>query len=540
MSRKKSAFEINSSTLGTGNPLHNVSHAGEIFRLSLEFRKLVSSLQMLRVIYSGIEARTRRQKKADLNLKEMETYISFSKQAEMIFQKCGDQNPVELESIADWFSSESEDLIDTTFSRRINACGNFIDRALGTIPPSLTKAYLGARESFLFQPTLPLAAVLSRKAEGQDLANLVDACNPKTAMHPDDPLTAIFLLDLIDNRDPKLRVIIEELRQEALFAASNASDTDPRLHSLPIPGQTHWLLHTTPRRPQLRLPLFSPMRAWVHSLVPFQTSDGYWFTSNDQNRPLVFTSAGIAHCLAIFGNLRNETYRAAYNNALSWLESTQMPDGGWPKTSGEEHSDILTTALTADLLRRAGQVRPFQRAVSFLFKLQHSAGLWYSGHKNSDAFNAIVLEVLEERLHVFPPSDHKLEIARGLFAKAEELAREKDEIADQVALITAHQAAEMLSYSVLEALDPPGDIWEPNGRTIGLRVALARLDERLRQDGGGALRFRSQVQSLAAARDEIVHKGGTSSRSAVDSHLDAARSYMTSVSLRLLGYDLLG
>jgi hypothetical protein len=231
----------------------------------------------------------------------------------------------------------------------------------------------------------------------------------------------------------------------------------------------------------------------------------------------------------------------ALSRALVWLEEVQRDDGGWPIRWRDAESDIVITALTGDLLRRAGRRRAFDRAATFLIAKQQPSGLWFFGSRNADAYNAIVIEVLEARLAAFPPPNHRLSLARDLFAKADELASEGEEVSDQIALITVHQAIEMFLYSALESLDPPQDIWEANGqRTIGLRSAVSKLDECLREATGVHLSCKSQVQMLASARDGIVHKGIVVARSTVRDHLSDAQKFLTATSQRTIGYDLLG
>ena len=511
------------------------------FRQSLRFRRFTSSLQKLRAIYSAFSSRKDGIPDQSARSERSEPYSDLADEAAEFLSLYGDTRPVTTFTIAEWFNADADQANQTEFARRINACGSEIDKALSAIPPGLEKAKLGTREAFLFDPSLPLAAVLARHPEGNELADLADASDPKVAKQPEQPFAAMFLLDLSEPRLAKSEEAISYLREDAIEAATYANGTDPQRHILPISGDTGWLLHLAPRRTQLVLPLFAPMRGLVHKLVPFQSRTGYWANTSEDHDPLTFISAGIAHSLSVFGDLRSPANETAYKRVIAWLEKVQRTDGGWPIRHSDAESDILTTALAGDFLRRAGHQRSFDRAATFLIAQQHSAGLWFSGARNADAYNAIVFEVLEARLPPFPQSDHRIHLARGLFVKAEELWREEDEISDQLAVITAHHAAEMLSYSALEALNPPEDIWEANGRrTIGLRVALAKLDERLKVDSGAALRFKSQMLGLAAARDEIVHKGGTVARSAVRGHIDVARGYLSAASRNTLGYDLLG
>jgi hypothetical protein len=107
--------------------------------------------------------------------------------------------------------------------------------------------------------------------------------------------------------------------------------------------------------------------------------------------------------------------------------------------------------------------------------------------------------------------------------------------------MTAHQAIEMFLYSALEALDPPGEIWQPNGQqTIGLRVAMKELGDRLFGLDQIALSRKSQVLQLASARDGIVHKGQLVSPDSVLCYIDDAIKFISAASTRVLKFDLLG
>ena len=453
----------------------------------------------------------------------------------------GDCSPVTPASIVEFLDADPELANQTEFAQRLTACGEAIDRALAAIPPGPGKARLGAREAFLFDPSLPLAALLARHPEGAVLADLAAACDPAKARHPERLLAAMFTLDLTEPRSAQFAAAVSDFRDSAMAAAAHVDGTDPRYNGLPISGDTHWLLHLAPRRSQLVFPLFAPMRTLVNGLVPFQSPSGYWALGSEEPDPLVFYSAGIAHNLAVFGDRRTPAIDEALTRALAWLEGVQRPEGGWPIRMRDAASDVITTAFTGDLLRRAGHQRGYERAVAFLIAQQHSAGLWLANRGDADAHSAIVLEVIEARLPPFPAFQHFLSLARDLFVKADELARTADEVSDQIALITAHQAVEMLLYAALEALEQPGNIWDGGGqRTIGLRGALTLLEQRLSEDGGGALSRKSQMQMLASARDTIVHKGHPVARSAVRSHLDDAQKFLSAASQRTLGYDLLG
>jgi len=462
-------------------------------------------------------------------------------EAEQLLSQFGDQRPVTAANICEYLDADPEQAGSTEIAQRLTTCGLAIDRALAAIPSGLEKARLGAREAFLFDPSLPLAALLSRHPEGSDLADLTAACDPSRARHPDPLLSATFTLDLAEPRSAKLAAAIDDFREAAVVAAAHANGADPRYHDLPITADTHWLLNLAPRRSQLMMPLFASMRALAHSLVPFQSPSGYWSSRNASLDGLVFYTAGITHSLAVFGDRRAPQIEAALQRSLAWLEKVQQADGGWPTRTHDAASDVVTTAFVGDLLRRAGRKTCFDRAANFLVAQQHSAGLWLSTRSDAEAYSAIVFEMLEARLSLLPEFDHRLSLARDLFAKADELANADDEVSDQIALITAHQAVEMFLYSALEALDPPSITWQANGQqTIGLRAALVMLDQRLTEEGGGSLGRRSQMQTLASARDGIVHKGAIVARSAVRGHLNETQRFLSAASLRALSYDLLG
>lgn len=145
------------------------------------------------------------------------------------------------------------------------------------------------------------------------------------------------------------------------------------------------------------------------------------------------------------------------------------------------------------------------------------------------------------RLSPISALDHRLSLSRDLLAKAFELSRTNDGISAQIAAMTAHQAIEMFLYSALEALDPPGEIWQPNGQqTIGLRVAMKDLGDRLFELDKIALSRKSQVLQLASARDGIVHKGHLVSPDSVLCYIDDAIKFISAASTRVLKFDLLG
>lgn len=509
------------------------------FRNSFAWQRLVSLLNTLRwfVSLNSDLGATR----SSSDKKKPQEFVALRHEAEQLLSQFGDSSPVTAANIYEFVTADPEKVTSTQFAHRLAACGEAIDRVLAAIPAGLDKSRLGAREAFLLDPSLPLAALLARHPEGADLADLTEACDPVRARHPETLLAAMFTLDLALPRSANFTAAVENFLDAATAAAAYADGTHPRHQDLPLTADTHWLLNLAPRRPQLMMPLFASMRALVHSLVPFQSPLGYWASSGETPKRLIFYSAGIAHSLAVFGDRRAPETEAALRNVFAWLEEVQRADGGWAICANDSESDVVTTAFVADLLRRAGYQSCYNRAAKFLWAQQHSAGLWSSTRGDADAHSAIVFEVLEGRLSLFPEFDHRLSLTRDLFAKAYQLVRAEDEISDQIALIAAHQAVEMLLYSALEALEPPGITWEANGqRTVGLRVALANLNQCLIEKGGEALNRKSQMQTLASARDGIVHKGTVVARSAVREHLDETQKFFSATSLRVLGFDLLG
>jgi hypothetical protein len=472
---------------------------------------------------------------------------SFSNEIQNLAEKIseilkyyGDVKPFSARIIEDYLNTDFDLVQNSEFYVRIDACVQAIDRVLQAVSPGPLKARLGAREAFLFDPSLPLASLLARDPEGCGLHDLPKACDPTLARHPESLLAAMFTLDLVAPHSQLYDEALKDFRESALDAARYAEGTDPLHHSLPIASDTHWLLQLAPRRRQLVMPIFAEMRSLVHSLISFQTEGGYWKIGSDESDPLVFYSVGIVHSAAVFGDQRIQLVKSSIERGVEWLIRVQRADGGWPKRIKNQDSDVLTTAFAADLLRRVGYEAPYERAVAYLLAQQLPAGLWWSGRADADSVSAIVLETLERRLAAFPAFDHRLSLARDLFAKADELGRADDEVSDQIGLISAHQAIEMFLYSALEALDPPSSTWQANGlQTIGLRVALSTLEERLREDGNGALKYKGQIQLLASARDGIVHKGIVVARSAVRTYLKDARRFISETSHRTLGFDLL-
>ena len=73
-----------------------------------------------------------------------------------------------------------------------------------------------------------------------------------------------------------------------------------------------------------------------------------------------------------------------------------------------------------------------------------------------------------------------LSLARDLMFKSEELAASNDQVDIQLSVIAAHHAAELFSYGVLTAFNPPVSFTRNDGKTVGLREALGLLEARLR------------------------------------------------------------
>jgi hypothetical protein len=445
---------------------------------------------------------------------------------------------------------------ETQFHQALQSEFEACSDEIATIPASLDKAQCAACGAARFTPSTELLAYILPRAE---LADEVGAWEDRPTL---DRLASgagysslvrswfvsLSFLEAVSER--RFQSEIAEHRVDIRAMLTEAADRLERAEIL-APGinlnpDEVWCLLFASRHQSLISIVHSPTRRLVHRFLRWQTNEGWW-ANDHQNRPGHFLTVVILYGVAVFGDQLDGTVRNGLRAGLRWLAASQGTNGGWriSEDDGDAEGDVLTTALAVDLLRRADEesfVGEIERGEAYLLGRQTSVGFW-TFPSDPVGLMPVVLECLGRDLPPIQQREGLLNLARDLMFKSEELARSNDQVDIQLCVIAAHHAAELFTYGVLTAFDPPVSFTRNDGKTVGLREALGLLETRLRQDGELAanqgLPLRDQVQLLANLRDAIVHQGQIVSAEQARAQIVHARRYLERQSQARLGHDIL-
>lgn len=302
------------------------------------------------------------------------------------------------------------------------------------------------------------------------------------------------------------------------------------------PNEGPWSLIAVVRDLRIRSAVFRPARQYFKCLLKWQNPAGYWTSGyGPEVKPNVMSTAAIAVGLGTFFGLSDDAIRNSVYSACDWLAAAQRKDGGWVHL-GSNKSDPLVTALILDALRRTDEDhyhRQIDNAEKFLLNRQRPDGLWDLRGRASETLNAIVAESLLDLAPRFSKEAGFADLAKEHFFIASEGADSDEIVGRQMSIIGLHMASEFFCYALHQALDPPEPYSNDQGKTVGLREALAALERRKVLAGeipeGGALPYRTQLRELANLRDEVVHKVKFPDKSDVKRHRDNVRKFMNAM-----------
>jgi hypothetical protein len=445
---------------------------------------------------------------------------------------------------------------ETRFYRAIQNEFEACSDEIAKIPASLDKGKGAACGAARFTPSAELLGYILPRA---DLAEEIGAWKDRptldrlaTAAGYSSQVRSWFVslsfLEAVSER--RFQTEIAEHRVDIRTMLSEAADRLERAETF-APGinlgsDEIWCLLFASRHQSLISTVHSPARRLVNRLMRWQTAEGWWVYDHER-RPGYYLTATILYGLAVFGDQLDDAVRNGLRVGLRWLADAQTATGGWPiaDRDGAAEGDVLTTAVAMDLLRRADEesfALEIARGEAFLLSQQTTVGFWIFPSDPVGLMH-VVLECLGRDLPPIQQREGLLSLARDLMFKAEELARSSDQVDIQLCVIAAHHAAELFTYGVLTAFDPPVSFTRNDGKTVGLREALGLLEGRLRLarelDAGQGLPLRDQLQLLANSRDAIVHQGQIVSATQARAQIVHARRFLERQSLARLGHQLL-
>ncbi len=251
-------------------------------------------------------------------------------------------------------------------------------------------------------------------------------------------------------------------------------------------------------------------------------------------------------CLAMLRLSTSDSQKKLAESAAKWLIQQQTNDGAWcTDFEMKTEPDVFITVVVCEALVRAevpGISHSLRRAKSWLMSQQNELGFWEEDGFDYSLCTVIVLEALDA-LRYLPtmPADPYFIAAEGFLRRSFRFLREDNPTSRRLAVIAAHQGLESLLYSFLN--HEQRNIWKDHAETIGFRQALKDFQEQLKfkkvLKGNEIIPDRSQLESLAHLRDEIIHKAADVTEASVRPLIEVAWRFASKYSREVLKVDLL-
>jgi hypothetical protein len=255
-------------------------------------------------------------------------------------------------------------------------------------------------------------------------------------------------------------------------------------------------------------------------------------------------------CLAMLRVSTSESQKNLATSAAKWLLQQQTNEGAWCTDFETERGirkqpEVFITIVVCEALVRAGLPaisHALKRAKGWLMSRQSEIGFWQEDGFSDYLCTVIVLEGLNA-LRYLPsiPDDPYFIAAEGFLRRSFRLLREDNPTSRRLAVIAAHQGLESLLYSFLN--HQRKNIWKDHTTTIGFREALRGFQEQLKSKKAlkpdEIIPHRSQLESLAHLRDEIVHKAADVTEASVRPLVEVAWQFASKYAREIFNVDLL-
>jgi uncharacterized protein YjhX (UPF0386 family) len=255
-------------------------------------------------------------------------------------------------------------------------------------------------------------------------------------------------------------------------------------------------------------------------------------------------------CLALLRLSASDLQKKLGISAAKWLLQQQTNDGAWcsdyeVKTGVKKEPDVFVTVIVCEAIVRAGLSgisHVLSAAKKWLMSQQNEIGFWQDDGFNYSLCTVLVLEALDGLDHLSSrPADPYFIAAEGFLRRSSRFLREDNATSRRLAVIAAHQGLESLLYSLLN--HEQKKIWRDHAETIGFREALRVFQEQLKfkkiLNSNEIIPNRSQLESLAHLRDEIIHKAADVTEASVRPLIDVAWQFASKYSREILKVDLL-
>lgn len=441
---------------------------------------------------------------------------------------------------------------------------------LNNYPPSLDKTLTYFHKSLSRSPSEEGYVLLKNNLTTEEtrdpkLSQLIDASSSRSRGHEsvDNIARYRFLQTFAPSKgQAEMEEIVEFFRRSLneieRMDLGEADESQLYPGAYPV-GELLWLISLAPN---LARHLRPEIRRAIDKVVQEQARNGWWAKRlPSDGMPHEHSSAvkaawgekvsdpaGTALCAVALQKLGDDRHIAAASKAARWLATMQDPIGFWSITlpDGDSQPHVHTSILAAEAILRAGledAARDVTRAEQWIISQQDSIGLWFQKNHDPEALSFFVCEYFRNQNKFRPLPHGHLTIAKGFLRRAEELALESSPDAARLSLISAFHGVEMFLYGIAADDRYSFEIFEKAGNTIGLREAMTRLKNRLREIGAleatSDLRWAHQMKMIASLRDQIVHKGHEVTQITARQHVDHASAFVAQYGEDLLNLQVI-
>jgi hypothetical protein len=288
----------------------------------------------------------------------------------------------------------------------------------------------------------------------------------------------------------------------------------------------------------------------LRAALTWQEADGGWANAWDREASkgrCADTTALAVYCLLRYGD--HEEWTHAAERGIDWLLTNCNAGGGWGRANIRGSTDqlnICTTVAALDALRLYGiplDHPTVRQAEAALMSAQHPSGTWVDCRGQAEDYLTALVVGYFHRREQRPSKMHEaIVLGRGLMLKAHALSLSQANTDSVLALVSLFHGLEYTLYGFLLE-DGSVSIRRSGAETIGLRVALQEFETVAKRRGwtpaSNRLPFKTQLEELAAKRDEVIHRMATVQSTHVEQFVESVFSFISRFDLHALGYSLL-
>lgn len=284
--------------------------------------------------------------------------------------------------------------------------------------------------------------------------------------------------------------------------------------------------------------------------LTWQDLGGGWTNAWDGERSTGLcsdTTALSVYCLLRYRD--HDEWTDAIERGIRWLLENPNADGGWGRTNvrgATEKINICATVAALDAMRLFGTPADHpvvQRAEAALLAAQHPTGTWMDCRGQAEDFlTPLVVRYFQRRGQRPLNMQEPTLLGRGLMLRGHSLSQGQTTTDRILALVSLFHGLEYVLYGFLIE-DGSVSIRKNGAETIGLRVALHEFESIAKRRGWigptARLPHKTQLEELAARRDEVIHRMATIQAPRLELYVESAFGFVDQFDVKVLGYSLL-